>query len=529
MFLLWGKQVPEQVPVTQKLVTFAIFLPAPYTKGTCQNRCIQVLVVLSSSRRMMSNPLIGLFRRMGASGGGYAAAGAGCGVVNEVVPRDSPLPVKLRRNTFFTSIIEPNTNRTTGNNDSSNHNRAREDHRDDNLQHQQQQQPKRHPVLERPCSVILAEEFITVPPLAYDTRGSRNSSSSSSSSNDSSSCDSNSDRNNSHQRNRQQFTSWHTSMKHTFPQQFGIAYAQWSLINPDDYDYEKDVMDKHKLLVNRSDDSDTHNHSNHTTYSDKSKSRMQYKDDYDSMTFDFALSKMKEDLRTYQTTIQSNPTILITRGPVLSWMAQFYLESLPLAGLVMIDPIPFTTRESYQLYSQTYFPTTTTPSSQRQQPPNQGDRILPYDYYSILQDYDNHWDHWTLKIEPASIPMLILSTMISQSMIENTGTTSAKDDGNDESSNDDDESFNMMNSMFQIEDNHASSSHNNAIAALDIEALSLWRDYATQTAQRHAKATTSTETTSTTTMQSVPVLDVDPQDVDQISTTIHDWINDRVL
>lgn len=31
--------------------------------------------------------------------------------------------------------------------------------------------------------------------------------------------------------------------------------------------------------------------------------------------------------------------VLITRGPIVSMIAQYYLESLPLAGLVMVDPI----------------------------------------------------------------------------------------------------------------------------------------------------------------------------------------------
>jgi hypothetical protein len=31
--------------------------------------------------------------------------------------------------------------------------------------------------------------------------------------------------------------------------------------------------------------------------------------------------------------------VLITRGPIVSLVAQYYLESLPLAGLVMVDPI----------------------------------------------------------------------------------------------------------------------------------------------------------------------------------------------
>ena len=34
-----------------------------------------------------------------------------------------------------------------------------------------------------------------------------------------------------------------------------------------------------------------------------------------------------------------NDAVLVTRGPISSWCAQFYLESLSLKGLAMIDPI----------------------------------------------------------------------------------------------------------------------------------------------------------------------------------------------
>ena len=49
----------------------------------------------------------------------------------------------------------------------------------------------------------------------------------------------------------------------------------------------------------------------------------------DAVDFDAALSQMKHDL-----SMNGANTVFVTRGPWMSWMASFYLESLPLAGLV---------------------------------------------------------------------------------------------------------------------------------------------------------------------------------------------------
>lgn len=47
------------------------------------------------------------------------------------------------------------------------------------------------------------------------------------------------------------------------------------------------------------------------------------------------IAEMKVDLSSF------HDAILVTRGPIASWVAMFYLESLPLNGLVAIDPIQF--------------------------------------------------------------------------------------------------------------------------------------------------------------------------------------------
>jgi hypothetical protein len=50
-------------------------------------------------------------------------------------------------------------------------------------------------------------------------------------------------------------------------------------------------------------------------------------------SLDAALDEMSDDFATMPS------IVLLARGPLASWMAQYYLESLPLAGLIMVDPI----------------------------------------------------------------------------------------------------------------------------------------------------------------------------------------------
>ena len=61
-------------------------------------------------------------------------------------------------------------------------------------------------------------------------------------------------------------------------------------------------------------------------------------------SFDDAVSEMKRDLSNCM------QPILVARGPWVSWMAQFYLESMPLAALVLVDPLPFDDTASCRLY-----------------------------------------------------------------------------------------------------------------------------------------------------------------------------------
>ena len=54
---------------------------------------------------------------------------------------------------------------------------------------------------------------------------------------------------------------------------------------------------------------------------------------------DQAMQEMKNNLTSDATTFSASNVILVARGPWMSWMAQFYLQDLPLAGLVMVDPM----------------------------------------------------------------------------------------------------------------------------------------------------------------------------------------------
>lgn len=46
-----------------------------------------------------------------------------------------------------------------------------------------------------------------------------------------------------------------------------------------------------------------------------------------------ALAEMRDDLAVMPS------VVLMTRGPLVSMVAQYYLESVPLSGLIMVDPI----------------------------------------------------------------------------------------------------------------------------------------------------------------------------------------------
>lgn len=114
----------------------------------------------------------------------------------------------------------------------------------------------------------------------------------------------------------------------------------------------------------------------------------------DTSTYDAALQEIKRDLSTPHH--DGANTILVTRGPWMSWMASFYLESLPLAGLVMVDPMQLDDMNGINQFVLQYEKLGLQNSQQ----------------YKMYQEYAEHWDHWTLKLEPGAVPMMVMYTNV---------------------------------------------------------------------------------------------------------------------
>jgi hypothetical protein len=115
---------------------------------------------------------------------------------------------------------------------------------------------------------------------------------------------------------------------------------------------------------------------------------VQWKLSDDIESFDSALAEMKRDLSTRP------DGVLIARGPMMSWLAQFYLESLSLSGLVMVDPLQLDDRNGINQFELFY----KKQASEAKE-------------FRLFQEYINEWGHWTLQLEPGSVPMLVLSTV----------------------------------------------------------------------------------------------------------------------
>jgi hypothetical protein len=233
-------------------------------------------------------------------------------------------------------------------------------------------------------------------------------------------------------------SSWHESFSKTVPSEYGIAYTKWSFSSAD------------------------------------------------PASFDVALSALKKDF----TASRLQQPILVTRGPVLSWLAQFYLESLPLAGLIMVDPLPLNDEKACALYEKYH----------KNHRTSAGDESAshPEPFYAIYTDYVNYWDHWTLKLESGSVPMMVLSTMISDSarLYDQVKV--------DDSPLDED-----------VLSKHATTPDSDA----ELDELYLWRQFAESTARQHASSE----------FGLVPAVDIDPFDAKLCSTIICDWIEDKVL
>jgi hypothetical protein len=86
--------------------------------------------------------------------------------------------------------------------------------------------------------------------------------------------------------------------------------------------------------------------------------------------------------------------VLIARGPWMCWMAQFYLEDLPLAGLVMIDPLPLDDRNGINQFELVYAKNGLESNKE----------------FVIFQDFMNN--ERSLQLEPGIVPMLVLHTIL---------------------------------------------------------------------------------------------------------------------
>lgn len=160
-----------------------------------------------------------------------------------------------------------------------------------------------------------------------------------------------------HSNNSAASPSWHSSFRERIPTQYGMSYASWSLADP---------PPSHPV------------------------------------SFDAALTELKEDLGPV---LAQQNTILVARGPWISWMAQYYLESLPLSGLVMVDPLPLDDDAACAVFEhqyKAYLLQSDTINHVSEQSMSRE--------FALYQDYMKHSGHWALKLEPGVIPMLVLST-----------------------------------------------------------------------------------------------------------------------
>lgn len=91
--------------------------------------------------------------------------------------------------------------------------------------------------------------------------------------------------------------------------------------------------------------------------------------------------------------------LLISRGPISSWCAQFYLESQPLKGLIMVDPILFDLEED---------PITSDAIRKLQTNVLVGAKLLEHN--TRLTNLVKESQQRSLKLEPSSVPMFVISS-----------------------------------------------------------------------------------------------------------------------
>jgi hypothetical protein len=99
-----------------------------------------------------------------------------------------------------------------------------------------------------------------------------------------------------------------------------------------------------------------------------------------------ALSEITTDLATMPS------VVLLSRGPVVSWVAQYYLESLSLAGLIMVDPVFDPSSELLTRLKNLYYDAS----------------VQEHHLLNRIQSGD---ESRPLKLEAGVIPMLVLSSI----------------------------------------------------------------------------------------------------------------------
>jgi hypothetical protein len=102
-------------------------------------------------------------------------------------------------------------------------------------------------------------------------------------------------------------------------------------------------------------------------------------------TLDERLDNLKQELAFIPS------VVFVSRGPLVSWTALYYLESLPLAGLIMIDPIAYDELDEVM----------------EQEKNIQGEKHVTLRSAEI----DSLNETRPLKLEPGPVPMLVIQSL----------------------------------------------------------------------------------------------------------------------
>jgi hypothetical protein len=149
--------------------------------------------------------------------------------------------------------------------------------------------------------------------------------------------------------------SWHEQCSTKLPVEHGISYTNFSLTT----DTESDTSNSTSL-------------------------------------FHQGLAEMKEELSTEN--LGTTGGILVARGPWMCWLAQFHLESMSLAGVVLVDPLPLQDRNSLNQMELLY--------------QKRGmESSLEYKMFkNYVAHFKDNWGATALQLEPGSVPMLVLQS-----------------------------------------------------------------------------------------------------------------------